>query len=145
MRPPQSGKAREIAVGGHELTAGFNRQCRKPGVGDQIPPRAGLATESLEDLPVPDTGSDQHRIRLSAKGIRKPERRLDRCWRMKDSRVGDDPEKAAQHLLGHGIGFIRPHQRLEPRAMCRMLRGVLPEGIDEDVDINQSQAEAPLP
>ena len=143
VTPPEISETTIVAISGDELTPRFNCQCGEPRIGNQIPSRARIATESFKDLPMPSTRLDCHSVRLLAKRVREAECSIYRSRRMEYAWVCHDPEKPAQNMIGYGVGFVRLHQAVEPLQMHGMFPGVIPEGINKDVHINESQAVTP--
>ena len=100
MPPAEAAEPAVIAIGRHPLAARLDRKRSEVGVGDQIALRTALATQALEDVPMPLPGPDEDAVRLRAQRRGELQRQVEWCGRLEDPRVRDDPHEAAQHELG---------------------------------------------
>ena len=130
-------KAREIGIGGDQLTAVFTGQGGQVRVGHKVRHSLALDQHLLKDDPVPVGRINDARARLIQPALHTGERLIERQGALKDARIRADADEGAQDgpakTHRRGVGQLR----IPPLARHRMAGTLLVFGIQEDVGIHE--------
>jgi hypothetical protein len=133
VSPSQPRKTRKVAVGGDELTAVLDRDSGEIGVRHQR--SLDVRAQPNEDVPVVPARRDHHRAWLLDEPLTERERRWHGRGRIEDPGICDDTKKAGEDNFTQGKRLWRGRHAPEPGRVTRVLRCVLPVGVDQHVDV----------
>src|SRR5712692_7965899 len=137
MAPAKACEAAVIPVCRDPLAAGLDCDRGKVGVGRQVAASRRFPAETLEDGPMTRPWLNRNSIRRFAHGIGKRERGRERSRRIEDPGMCDDAEKASEDQLRDSVRFLTVDDVLQPGVIFRMPLRVLPERVDENVDVSE--------
>src|SRR5262249_55056324 len=135
--PGQSGEAGEVAVVRDPLAARLDGERREPGVRDPRAARIRLDAQAPEDRPMPLARLDDLAMGLAEQVIAEPEGFIDPARHLVGSWVGGDANERAECGRRDAERSIALDDAQQPAAALRMLRYILAESIDQDVDVRQ--------
>ncbi len=92
-RQRQPGKPREVCVGGDELAAVLDGQCRVVGVSDELAPGSGAHTKLREELPARGTVTQGTGASTAAELLDETDRASDVRQLVPDLGIGDDADE----------------------------------------------------
>jgi len=137
VSPFDAWEAREIGIGGDQLTAVFTGQGGQVRVCHKV--RDGLALDQhpLKDDPVPVGRINDARARLIQPALHTGKRLIERQRALKDTRIRADPDEGAEDgpakTHRRGVGQLR----IPPLARHRMVGTLLVFCIQQDVGIHK--------
>lgn len=115
----------------------FDRERRKPGVGDTRPGGLGLEAQTPEYGPMVRAGLNDAAVRLTKKFVAKSEPFLQRARGSGKAAIARDPNQRRKRKRRHAEGGLSFNNALKPRPRDAMVRRIRPESVDQDVDVGQ--------
>ena len=86
------------------------------------------------------TGSNHDAVRRLAHGIHEPKRQFQVSRRIKNAGMGYDPQKTAEHQVGHRERLRSGEKLFQPDSIVAVLRRILPMSVNQDVHIKELQS-----
>ena len=137
MPPTKPGKAGIVAIGGDPLNAVLDGQRCVVGIGNEIPSGICLPAEVKENRPVPGAGSKDRHAGMIPEHAYIRCRRVRRRWGIEDLGMSEHPQAAAQGEFRHAAAVHGIEPLLEPRAILRVPRCILPVSVHDHVHVEQ--------
>lgn len=143
MAPAETREPGVVAVSGNPLRAGFYRQSREIGVRDQTTFCTDGFAEPGKNVPMTGTGKHRNTGRVLTKvaGVLQcffQSRRLS-----KNAGMRENADNAAQDQLGNSDRLFGAQCFLEPSLEHRVVIGIHPVCIHENINVDQDQATRP--
>ena len=109
----------------------------EPGVRNTGPADSRFKANSPEDRPMPFGWVNGLTMRLAEQVVAKTEDLFDGAWMHERPAIGGYPNDRAQHRRRNTEPGIATHNSIQPGLTDLMIRRILAERMNEDVDIGQ--------
>ena len=92
---------------------------------------------------MPGPGHDRQAVRIPSVRLGEAESRFERRGVAEDPRMRDDSNEAREHDVRGGVRFDAADQLFQPGAIATMVLRVRAEGVDENVDVSETNRSPP--